>query len=54
MDNNELLNFQQIVVEEAIIYIEALQKQLLNNLERQEECENLENNKTDDDEPSSL
>eukprot|EP00090_Calanus_glacialis_P039742 TRINITY_DN6920_c0_g1_i1.p1 TRINITY_DN6920_c0_g1~~TRINITY_DN6920_c0_g1_i1.p1 ORF type:complete len:104 (-),score=44.79 TRINITY_DN6920_c0_g1_i1:77-388(-) len=45
---------KQIVVEEAIIYIEALQKQLLNNLERQEECENLENNKTDDDEPSSL
>ena len=38
--------FQQIVVEEAIIYIEALQKQLLTNLGTQEglELENRQHN----------
>ena len=41
--------FQQSVVEEAITYIEVLQKQLLNNMEKQEESENCENSKITDD-----
>eukprot|EP00092_Neocalanus_flemingeri_P104169 GFUD01133376.1.p2 GENE.GFUD01133376.1~~GFUD01133376.1.p2 ORF type:complete len:111 (+),score=42.56 GFUD01133376.1:28-333(+) len=45
---------KQSVVEEAIIYIEELQKQLLNNVEKQEECENWENRKTNKSDEENL
>merc|ERR1712106_47088 len=40
---------KQSVVEEAITYIEVLQRQLLSNMEKQEESENCENSKITDD-----
>ena len=40
--------FQQSVVEEAIIYIEELQKQLVSTMQAGEGCENWKDNKTND------
>ena len=41
-----MIIFQQIIVEEAILYIEELQKQLLNNWKNQEDLESWEKRKT--------
>merc|ERR1711997_147568 len=40
---------KQSIVEEAIIYIEELQKQLVNTMETGEDCENWKDNKNNDD-----
>merc|ERR1712154_301801 len=45
---------KQSVVEEAIIYIEELQKQLVNTMETGEDCENWKDNKNNDDQRDSV